>query len=173
MSQTRFGVRLLDGTPQSVGVGRGLLLASLLTQRSGHVNAPIAPDRLFDVRLVTSELLTNAVSHAGGPILLAWAWAEEAVFIAVFDGRGDLPPRVREAGAEATGAVASPWFSSCRSHGAGARPLAANAAGLRLSCATKFNQPKRPKMRYPMRRSRRTSDTSVARRSTRKGKLSA
>ncbi len=103
MAQTDFAVRALEGTPQSVGVGRSLLRTSLLAQQNGHASAPLDPEKLFEVELVTAELLTNAVKHAGGPLLLAWARTAETVFIAVFDRRGDLPPCVREAGPEATG----------------------------------------------------------------------
>jgi serine/threonine-protein kinase RsbW len=73
----------------------------------------------YDVVLVASELVGNAIRHAGEPgdqLEVSWQADESGVLVAVADGSHELPRR-REAGAEDTdgrglaivAAVATRW----------------------------------------------------------------
>jgi anti-sigma regulatory factor (Ser/Thr protein kinase) len=81
----------LAGTPDSVAEARRAL---------GGLATGIAADRLGDVRLLVSELVTNAVRHAGVSagemILLSIALDDARLRVEVQDSGGGFTPAVQE-----------------------------------------------------------------------------
>ncbi|MFE0730232.1 ATP-binding protein [Streptomyces antibioticus] len=84
----------LDGADGSIARARALT-AEFLTAvppRGGTGNGAAVPARTVDLaRLVVSELVTNALRHAPGPVRLRLRLAASAVEIAVWDGDPALP----------------------------------------------------------------------------------
>lgn len=122
----------LSSDPRSVSRARRLVAAAL--EDAGH-------DSLVDVTtLLVSEVVTNAVLHAGTPIRLDCSWNESCVRVEVHDGSGVLPSR-RHYDAEATtgrglgliAALAAGWGVEARPEGkllwfeVGSSPSAADA----------------------------------------------
>jgi anti-sigma regulatory factor (Ser/Thr protein kinase) len=81
--------RYLFGSTGQVGLGREFTAKALL-------DWGLADDELLDedVRLIVSELVSNACLHAGGPIELVVTLKQAAVRVEVFDaGQGAPQPR--------------------------------------------------------------------------------
>lgn len=58
---------------------------------------PVEDDLRFSVELVTSELLTNGLRHAGGPMTVELTLVHDMVVVAVLDDSRELPrPRLTE-----------------------------------------------------------------------------
>lgn len=91
---------LLPYTAASVGVARRRLIADLIA-------AGVREAAIFDVALVLSELLSNALRHAsplpGAKLRVAWVLGRDAVEIAVSDGGGQTTPELGEASQGAVG----------------------------------------------------------------------
>lgn len=83
-----------DGRPGTTAQARDFAAGFLAAARAEH--GTLFPDRLVDVvRLVVSELMTNAGKYAPGPYLLELELTDEAVRVTVWDTEPD-PPAPRE-----------------------------------------------------------------------------
>lgn len=84
------GVLAVNHDPANAAVVRHSIAADLTSQA-------VAPDRIDDVLLVASELVTNAVVHAAGrteqDLDVAWEVQPDCVLIRVMDASPDLPRR--------------------------------------------------------------------------------
>lgn len=96
----KSNVVLLPYTAASVGVARRRLIADL-------ISAGVRESAIFDVALVLSELLSNALRHAsplqGASLRVAWALRSDSVEVAVSDGGGQTSPELGEASQGAVG----------------------------------------------------------------------
>jgi anti-sigma regulatory factor (Ser/Thr protein kinase) len=64
----------------------------------GRWGEPVEEELRFSVELVTSELLTNGLRHAGGPMTVELTLIHDMVVVGVLDGSRELPrPRPTEA----------------------------------------------------------------------------
>lgn len=96
----RSNVVLLPYTAASVGVARRRLITDLIA-------AGVREPAIFDVALVLSELLSNALRHAsplpGAKLRVAWSLHRDSVEVAVSDGGGQTSPELGEASHGAVG----------------------------------------------------------------------
>ncbi len=91
---------------------------------AGHVHRWCYDPIVADVELLTSELVTNAVVHAGGPLVVEVVDDGDGVVVAVADRTEDLPRQRPAAPADPGGrglgilsAVASSWGVERVEHG--------------------------------------------------------
>jgi anti-sigma regulatory factor (Ser/Thr protein kinase) len=96
-------------------------------RRSLHDLCRHAPDhRLYDAQLLTSEIVTNAVKHAGGILTIVIECDQETLAVAVSDDSPDVPV-VRDFRAESIGGrgmrlldhLAAAWGCTPRPEGNG------------------------------------------------------
>jgi anti-sigma regulatory factor (Ser/Thr protein kinase) len=90
----------LPSTPAAVGIARDRAVASLRLW-----GIYLDPDCEDSVRLLVSELVTNAVLHDPGPLVTVGLYVgvnEQTVMVEVLDGNRDQPA-VRRAGEQAEG----------------------------------------------------------------------
>ena len=86
------GHAALPGSPLAPGSARALVRAAL-------ADAPVAPRLVDDAMAVVSELVTNAVVHAGTEIYLDWCLEDGGTFLVeVGDQHPARPPRDATAG---------------------------------------------------------------------------
>ncbi|MFH8340600.1 SpoIIE family protein phosphatase [Streptomyces sp. AM6-12] len=86
------GHAALPGSPLAPGTARALVRAAL-------AEAPVAPRLVDDATAVVSELVTNAVVHAGTEISLDWCLEDGGTFLVeVGDRHPARPPRDATAG---------------------------------------------------------------------------
>ena len=80
--------RVLEARPRSAAEARGLVAVYLgCREAGGAVPRPVAED----VLLVVSELVTNALRHAGGVTGMRVALTREGVEVTVRDASGERP----------------------------------------------------------------------------------
>ncbi|MET8676376.1 ATP-binding protein [Streptomyces sp. NPDC004647] len=94
---TRRARILVPGDPSAVAFARDRVL--------GHVRAwgvPLNEDEREAVKLVASELVTNAVVHAAGLVTVGLHLNDERLLLVVHDGNRD-EPRLQDATAEDEG----------------------------------------------------------------------
>jgi anti-sigma regulatory factor (Ser/Thr protein kinase) len=100
MEVTDASVLQLPFAASSVGVARGRLVSDLLA-------AGVYDSAVSDVSLVVSELLSNALRHAGplpgAQIRVSWRIEAASVEVAVSDGGGPTRPELGEPTQSATG----------------------------------------------------------------------
>ena len=93
-------VLLLPFTAASVGVARRRLVSDL-------IDAGVYGGAVTDAALVISELLSNALQHAGplpdSAVRVAWQLDTDSVRISVSDGGGPTRPELGEPGQYTTG----------------------------------------------------------------------
>jgi anti-sigma regulatory factor (Ser/Thr protein kinase) len=84
-----------DGLPATAAAARGrvraLLAARLGAAPSSDARVPLEPPAVVDVLLVTSELVTNAIRHAGGLTGFAASVEGDLVSLDVSDASCSLP----------------------------------------------------------------------------------
>lgn len=68
-----------------------------------HLNLHDLPSLVDDVTLVTSELATNALAHAGTPFTVTVSASADSVLLEVRDGSASRPVRGDPQDADATG----------------------------------------------------------------------
>jgi anti-sigma regulatory factor (Ser/Thr protein kinase) len=83
-----------------------------------------AEERIDDVRLVASELVTNAVRHVGSELTVTLSQAAGRLRVAVADAGTECPSVVSAAATAASGrglklvqAVSADWGCECQSNG--------------------------------------------------------
>ena len=100
MEVTEASVLMLPFTASSVGVARRRLVSDLLA-------AGVYDSAICDVALVISELLSNALRHAGplpgAQLRVAWRIEAGNVQVAVSDGGGETQPELGHPTLGATG----------------------------------------------------------------------
>ena len=100
MEVTEASVLLLPFTASSVSVARRRLVSDLIA-------AGVYDPAICDVALVISELLSNALRHAGplpgSKIRVAWRIDADGVRVSVSDGGGPTVPELGEPTQAATG----------------------------------------------------------------------
>lgn len=85
-----YDAAAFDGRPGTTGVARDFAAEFLNRARSDH--GMRVTDSVVDaVRLVVSELITNADKYAPGPFLLDLELTDEAVRVTVWDTEPALP----------------------------------------------------------------------------------
>ncbi|MDG9722742.1 MULTISPECIES: ATP-binding protein [unclassified Streptomyces] len=92
--QLRF---TLEATAAAVRGARHRVSAAVVS-----LGVPVDEDLLFRVEVVASELLTNGLRHAGGPLTVEVSWEGGLLVVAVLDGSPVLPGR-READGDCEG----------------------------------------------------------------------
>lgn len=126
MTSARSTSFVLDGTAESVSRGRRAIRLTVEGWvADGQRQSSTIADRLFAVELVASELLTNAVQHAGNILLLRLMWNEPSLRIEVQDERGDVLPQRRRSGGDDLGGrglplieeYSSAWGWDCTDRG--------------------------------------------------------
>ena len=97
---TESSVLQLPFTPSSVGVARRHLASDL-------IEAGVLASAVTDAALVISELLSNALQHAGplpgSSIRVAWDLEDDNVRVSVSDGGGSTQPELGEPSPTTTG----------------------------------------------------------------------
>ena len=100
MEVTEASVLMLPFAASSVGVARRRLVSDLLADGIGD-------SAVCDVALVFSELLSNALRHAGplpgAQIRVAWRLDPDSVRVSVRDGGGQTRPELGQPTQAATG----------------------------------------------------------------------
>ena len=100
MEVTEGSVVMLPFAASSVGVARRRLMSDLIADGVGD-------SAVCDVALVFSELLSNALRHAGplpgGQIRVAWRLDPDSVRVSVRDGGGQTRPELGQPTQGATG----------------------------------------------------------------------
>jgi anti-sigma regulatory factor (Ser/Thr protein kinase) len=100
MEVTESSVLQLPFTASSVGVARRHLVSDL-------IEAGVCATAITDAALVISELLSNALQHAGplpgSAIRVAWDLDADSVRVAVSDGGGPTRPELGEPTLTTTG----------------------------------------------------------------------
>lgn len=79
----------------------GFTMARAVIQE--YLCAEATPDEISDVRLIMSELVTNAAVHGAGPITLRLTVAGESIRGEVVDGGGGFEREIRARGADEIG----------------------------------------------------------------------
>ena len=79
-----------DGMPGTIGAARDFATAYLWRLQTEH-GVPITALLADDVRLVVSELVTNAAKYAPGPCLLDLEIVEDVLRITLWDTEAALP----------------------------------------------------------------------------------
>lgn len=104
-----------DGDPSCIGDARHLA-TSFLTEVQAVHGLPVSERALGVTQLAVSELVTNAVKYAPGPVILDLQIIDGAVRISVWDSdpappdvAGTDPQRVRRHGLEITLAVSQAY----------------------------------------------------------------
>lgn len=131
---TRRARILVPGDPSAVAFARDRVITQV---RAWGV--PLDAELRYAVKLVTSELITNAVVHAEGLITVGLYLNEEWLLLVVHDSDSRAPQQ-QKATAEDEGDAVWPWSSLSRRETAGSpRPT-----GRRSGPSSRFPRPRRP-----------------------------
>lgn len=102
----------LDGQPGCIAEARHVA-AGFLAHVAAERGVPVCGRALDSTQLVVSELVTNSLKYAPGPVLLELRFTDDAVAVTVWDSepalprpRGADPARVGQHGLEIVMAVA-------------------------------------------------------------------
>jgi anti-sigma regulatory factor (Ser/Thr protein kinase) len=152
MEVTESSVLLLPFTASSAGVARRHLVSDL-------IEAGVCASAVTDAALVISELLSNALRHAGplpgAVIRIAWELDADSVRVSVSDGGGPTRPELGEPTPTTTGGrglrivarLARRWGTLCDEDGTTVwaevmlmplQPVAVPAAAAESGLATGF-----------------------------------
>ena len=79
-----------DGGPGTIGAARDFA-TDFLRRAQAEYGVPVTGPLVEDVRLVVSELVTNAAKYAPGPCLLDLEFLEDALRITLWDTEATMP----------------------------------------------------------------------------------
>ncbi|MFC1420492.1 ATP-binding protein [Streptacidiphilus cavernicola] len=79
-----------DGGPGTIGAARDFATGFLRRAQADH-GVPVTDLLVEDVRLVVSELVTNAAKYAPGPCLLDLEFLDDALRVTLWDTDTSLP----------------------------------------------------------------------------------